>query len=249
MEKYALEKPMYFYKGETIEELIPLLCNIIPETINLDGSEEVVGYIVINDLSNLKSLPEYIGYHDILFGWQFIINEMILEDSKKISRTFSDLINEFIHIVYPNYEENNFLIELFVQDLFFDLCISFYRNDNYVDALFSALKNIYRIHTVPEYIKNFQRPNIREEYMRLFLDTEGILSNSYSQDIIEIIYENKYMDYPYICFTEETLDLYAAAYKTFCDNVLQLIDFNDKNEEKKLRLILEGSLKRWNNGT
>lgn len=249
MEKYALEKPMYFYKGETIEELIPLLCNIIPETINLDGSEEVVGYIVINDLSNLKSLPEYIGYHDILFGWQFIINEMILEDSKKISRTFSDLINEFIHIVYPNYEENNFLIELFVQDLFFDLCISFYRNDNYVDALFSALKNIYRIHTVPEYIKNFQRSNIREEYMRLFLDTEGILSNSYSQDIIEIIYENKYMGCPYICFSDETLDLYAAAYKSFCDNVLPLIDFNDKNEEKKLRLILEGSLKRWNNGT
>lgn len=108
-----LHKPVYIYNGEEIDELTDKLCSIIPESEKFDGKDIVIGYILITDLNLFESLPIYIGYKDIIYGWQIIVDKAISEFANIIEIKLLQMINKFTQIVSSDSRENRVLIEFF----------------------------------------------------------------------------------------------------------------------------------------
>lgn len=227
-------KPVFIYNGEEIDELINKLCSIIPESEKFDGKDIVIGYILITDLNQFESLPTYIGYKDIIYGWQIIVDKAISEFANKIESRLLQMINKFTQIVSPDLQENKVLLEFFNYNVLFNACLLCYdyKKETYVDALIEALRyiHIHQYQFVDDFIQqaNFVSYNI-----------DSALTNWYQRDIRGIVYEERAV----IKFGEsfDITDIFnfcAASYKCFLDNILSQFNLYCDNDITKIKLLL-----------
>lgn len=227
-------KPVFIYNGEEIDELINKLCSIIPESEKFDGKDIIIGYILIKNLSQFESLPTYIGYKDILYGWQIIVDDTILKSANQIKSSLLKMINKFTQIVSPNLQENKVLLGFFNYNVLFNACLLCcdYRKDTYVDALIEALRYIH-IHQY-QFIGDFIH---QANYLSYNIDSA--LTNCYQRDIRGIVYEERAV----IKFGEsfdvtDIFNFYAASYKCFLDNILSQFNLYCDNDITKIKLLL-----------
>lgn len=219
IEGYEKNIPIYIYKGERVDDLVSKLCKILSKTVNRDNTEEVIGYILIQNLSDFEKLPNYIGYLSILFGWQFIVSDAINKQSQKVTKTLHNIIDKFFHYVVPDYYEKNVLLEVFCRDVLFDACVYYFRDDNYAEALVSALRDISNMHLCQ---KDFDYGWDISSRLTAFCD----------RDIRGVIYENE----DFISFDK---DLRVAACKNFIENILCRIDFGKGETIEEMKALIK----------
>lgn len=230
----SLRKPVFIYNGEKIDELTDKLCSIIPESEKFDGKDIVIGYILIKDLNLFESLPIYIGYKAILYGWQIIVDDTILKSANQIESNLLKMINKFTQIASPDLQGNKVLLDFFNYNVLFNACLLCYdyKEDSYVDALIEALRYIH-IHQY-QFIEDFiQQANF------ISYNIDSALTTWYQRDIRGIIYEERAVIKFGASFDiTDIFNFYTAAYKCFSDNIFSQFNLYCDNDIAKIKLFL-----------